>query len=454
MSPHEAVLRFLLNGESAPRVAALLANLGDGPLVLSDDFDRERKRFDLASADQQALEGFRSPATLASVLGGAGLPAGRLEAVVAALSVFGLVIGAGGDAGGTDDDDAGGTQPSGEDAGAGAGGTGGASKPASASADVRARRSRLLRRAFQNIPGAQVMNQSRRQAGGGASPQAPAAGNGTPPGTSPGTSPAPDAQAGTSTRDRAAEAEARALLRELDTRHAAIAKEDFYRRLGLGTSAPLPKVKAAYLLLAKKYHPDRVGVLGLPASAGAQLRAVFEAIHEAYETLVDPKARAEYDRLLSNEKVKGDRDQARRLAEANIQFKKGEALFRKKDYAQAVSYLEPAAKADPDNGLYLVSLAWAKFNAGPAPKVKDEVTRLLQRATRLEGAKDRAWYYLGLLARTDDRIDDAVRYFESAVRLNKHLTEAVSELRVIRRRQEKQADSSTGRFFKKMLGKD
>ena len=119
-----------------------------------------------------------------------------------------------------------------------------------------------------------------------------------------------------------------------------------------------------------------------------------------------------------------------------------------------MGYLEPACKADPDNGLYLVTLAWAKFNAGPAPKVKEEVTRLLQRATRLEGAKDRAWYYLGLLARTDDRIDDAVRYFESAVKLNKHLTEAVSELRVIRRRQEKQADSSTGRFFKKMLGKD
>jgi hypothetical protein len=64
---------------------------------------------------------------------------------------------------------------------------------------------------------------------------------------------------------------------------------DFYSILGLEKSASLRDIKAAYRVLAKKYHPD----VNKSAAAARQMQSVTEA----YETLGDPIKRAEYDQI-------------------------------------------------------------------------------------------------------------------------------------------------------------
>jgi molecular chaperone DnaJ len=63
---------------------------------------------------------------------------------------------------------------------------------------------------------------------------------------------------------------------------------DFYSVLGLGHGASAAEIKRAYRRLARRYHP---GIN--PGDRSAE--AMFQRITEAYETLIDPTRRQQYD---------------------------------------------------------------------------------------------------------------------------------------------------------------
>jgi len=63
--------------------------------------------------------------------------------------------------------------------------------------------------------------------------------------------------------------------------------ESYYDLLGISPEASAEEIKLAYKKVVSKVHPDAGGTDGL-----------FRAVKQAYDTLSDPKARAEYDRFL------------------------------------------------------------------------------------------------------------------------------------------------------------
>jgi molecular chaperone DnaJ len=69
-----------------------------------------------------------------------------------------------------------------------------------------------------------------------------------------------------------------------------MAKEDFYKVLGVERKAKPDEIKKAYRRLARKYHPDVN-----PGDKSAEER--FKMITEAHDVLSDPKKRAVYDRF-------------------------------------------------------------------------------------------------------------------------------------------------------------
>ncbi|KAI2607119.1 uncharacterized protein GGS25DRAFT_494409 [Hypoxylon fragiforme] len=69
-------------------------------------------------------------------------------------------------------------------------------------------------------------------------------------------------------------------------------KPDFYTILNVSRDADVSGIRAAYLKLSFKYHPDKLGVSS-EASHGN-----FVQLREAYETLIDPVRRRAYDREL------------------------------------------------------------------------------------------------------------------------------------------------------------
>ena len=69
-----------------------------------------------------------------------------------------------------------------------------------------------------------------------------------------------------------------------------MSKRDYYEVLGLAKTASADEIKKAYRNLALKYHPDRV-----PADKKKEAEEKFKEMSEAYEVLIDPQKRTNYD---------------------------------------------------------------------------------------------------------------------------------------------------------------
>ena len=67
-----------------------------------------------------------------------------------------------------------------------------------------------------------------------------------------------------------------------------MARDDYYKTLGVARDAKPEEIKKAYRRLARKYHPD--------VNPGTESEAQFKRISEAYDVLSDPKKREVYDR--------------------------------------------------------------------------------------------------------------------------------------------------------------
>lgn len=65
--------------------------------------------------------------------------------------------------------------------------------------------------------------------------------------------------------------------------------KDYYKILGLASTASQDEIKRAYRRLARKYHPD--------VSKEADAEERFKEVAEAYEVLKDPEKRAAYDQF-------------------------------------------------------------------------------------------------------------------------------------------------------------
>jgi hypothetical protein len=69
---------------------------------------------------------------------------------------------------------------------------------------------------------------------------------------------------------------------------------DYYRILGVKTTASQTEIKSAYRKLARKNHPD--------LNKNTQAARDFDLVSKAYHTLIDPQERAYYDEQLKAQK--------------------------------------------------------------------------------------------------------------------------------------------------------
>src|SRR4026207_2156518 len=69
-----------------------------------------------------------------------------------------------------------------------------------------------------------------------------------------------------------------------------MAKEDYYKTLGVKRDAKPEEIKKAYRRLARKHHPDVN-----PGDKASEER--FKQTTEAFDVLSDPKKRSVYDRF-------------------------------------------------------------------------------------------------------------------------------------------------------------
>ena len=78
-----------------------------------------------------------------------------------------------------------------------------------------------------------------------------------------------------------------------------------YEVIDLPPTADGTEIKDAYYALARRFHPDRFH-LESGTRLHTQVSSAFARVTQAYETLIDPKARASYDLLLKRSTKFGD----------------------------------------------------------------------------------------------------------------------------------------------------
>lgn len=109
---------------------------------------------------------------------------------------------------------------------------------------------------------------------------------------------------------------------------------DHYETLHLSQNADAETVERVYRMLAKRYHPDN-------ATSGDP--DLFRNVQEAYETLLDPERRAEFD-------VKYDSDKTMQWQ----LFEQGAAIGGREEdqriFHGVLSLLYVARRKDPDAG--------------------------------------------------------------------------------------------------------
>lgn len=146
--------------------------------------------------------------------------------------------------------------------------------------------------------------------------------------------------------------------------HKRLARQNLYEVLDVGRAATAQEIKKAYFTLAKRYHPDRHFGPSLNEMKG-HLETLFNAIHEAYETLADPDRRDQYDRALADNarqpqvKTAAGTGNHVKASAARAHFAEGMKYFDGRNYWDAEESFEWAERFDPSNAEYVFRRAMA-----------------------------------------------------------------------------------------------
>ncbi len=211
-----------------------------------------------------------------------------------------------------------------------------------------------------------------------------------------------------------------------------MSQQDFYERLGLSPGAADASVKAAFQRLAKDYDPDL-----LAADGGEAIRTkadtLYAMLFEAFQTLVDPVKRRKYDDDVIRGKTDETSDAGAATLNAEHQFLKGERLLKAGNVAKAHEAFKAAYDLYPNESEYQACFGWTLFklhfpsDAATCAEGED----LLRRAIKANGRNDKAYLYLGSIAKLRGDLDEAKRRFEKALEISPENADAKAELRAV-----------------------
>lgn len=109
--------------------------------------------------------------------------------------------------------------------------------------------------------------------------------------------------------------------------------KNYYKILGVSEDATKAQIKKSYILLAKKYHPDKL-------TEEEKDNDVFADISEAYAVLSNEEKRAEYDEKLKEFKQGINVEEKKREEKYQKLFRKIKRRIKEERYSQALEYLE------------------------------------------------------------------------------------------------------------------
>ena len=142
---------------------------------------------------------------------------------------------------------------------------------------------------------------------------------------------------------------------------------------------------------------------------GIRSTSVFDAITNAYRTLISREKRQAY--ISGSEDARAEEAQDV-MKKADIKFRQGKTLYTQERYDDAVGFLEEAVRIRKDKGDYYLLLAMAESKI-PAYRKKAEEDFL--KAIGLEPWNPEGYVGLGYLYKNEGLMTKAARQFQKAV---------------------------------------
>lgn len=233
--------------------------------------------------------------------------------------------------------------------------------------------------------------------------------------------------------------------REIDVEWRRLNEATHYEALGVTAAATEVEIKKAYYSAAKRWHSDAFAGRNL-GEAVALVEKIFLRISEAYQVLENQEKRAEYDVFLDR-KAKGLPTDVESVLVAEEAFRKARALFRVQRYAEAEAQLRLAVSLNPAEAEFWAYLGACSYRLRGSTAVK-EAKEAFARANALIPQSLVTEYFEAQLDIGEGELEAAERRLRKILAEKPDHTEAMRDLRSLRERKQKEADS--GRSF---LGK-
>ena len=192
---------------------------------------------------------------------------------------------------------------------------------------------------------------------------------------------------------------------------------DHYQMLGVAPSASVAEIRQAYGRLARERHPDRF----TDPAEKRLAQTALQDITTAFNALVNPKSRQEYD-------ASRHRPQPRTPEEiASDAFERAQPLLETGPLEDAINLLRTAVHHAPDQAAYHAALG---RTLGRVPRSAREAVQVLEKATQLAPRSASAFADLaavlarqGMRLRAQKAMDMALRLAPRDARLARLATE-------------------------------
>jgi tetratricopeptide (TPR) repeat protein len=224
-------------------------------------------------------------------------------------------------------------------------------------------------------------------------------------------------------------------INDLNEKRLKIIQKNHYEVLGLAKNTPQEKIRKAYIELSKKFHPDNLFGIDLPAKMIEKVTEVFQLINESYAVLSDKKQREEY---LAEEK-RQERSEKKleidKILEAETAFQRGTILLKLNKYSEALSAYAIANQAVPEEAEYITCHAWALYKANPHNNSQSNQAEMqLKRSIAINPGIANTYLYLGTILKNKGELNEAKKQFKKAIRINPNCHESGRELRLMEMR--------------------
>ncbi len=212
-------------------------------------------------------------------------------------------------------------------------------------------------------------------------------------------------------------------------------QQSHFQVLGVGEDVTPEALRAAYLKLARDYHPDKHYT-----AASAEIRQlaaeIYARISAAYDVLSDPTERKAYTaELRAPPRAPEAPDPIVNILAAEGKFERGKELMEAERLTEAIEQFREAVRLYPGEGEFRAWLGWALFCQNPAdPALVTQALEELEEANQLSSGLEVGYLFLGRIYVSQGRVDRAEREFERALKSNPDSAEALRELRRLTQR--------------------